>query len=171
MLVPLPIRPLRGATVALRTWQPDDAEWYVSARDEEVLRWTTEPRDLTPDDVRRAIEEQLREPTYAGFAITDAATGMLLGNISLVVAEPDRHTGEVSYWLAAEARGRGAATDAVRTVMRWGFASLPLERIEIFMDPANEASQRVAQRAGCMEDGERGERLVFAMTRDSWSRT
>ena len=165
MLIPLPHRPLLGAAIALRTWEQDDAEWYVRARDEVVFRWTKEPRDLTTELLRSAIDRYLSHPTYAGFAITDASSGSLLGNISLVINESERCWAEVMYWLAAPARGRGAATEAVRTVARWAFETLAIERIELLTDADNRASQRVAQRAGFVARGKRGESLVFTMTR------
>ena len=165
MLIPLPSRPLLGAAIALRTWEPDDAEWYVSALDEEILFWTNEPRDLTTERARTAIQRHLSHPTDAGFAITDLASGSLLGNIALVVTESERSWGEVMYWLAAPARGRGAATEAVRTLARWAFETLPIERIELLTDPDNRASQCVAQRAGFAPQGKRGERLLFILNR------
>ena len=165
MLIPLPQRPLLGAAIVLRTWEQDDAEWYVRARDEDVFRWTTEPRDLTPELLRNAIERYLSRPTYAGFAITDASSGSLLGNISLVITESERCWAEVSFWLAAPARGRGAATEAVRTMARWAFETLPIERIELLAHADNKDSQHVAQRAGLVPRGKRGESLVFTMTR------
>ena len=165
MLIPLPRRPLLSASVALRTWQEDDAEWYVSARDEEIFFWTKEPRDLTTELARNAIDHYLSHPTYAGFAITNALSGSLLGNIALVITESERTWAEVMYWLAAPARGRGAATEAVRTLARWAFETLPIERIELLTDPDNSASQRVARRAGFAPQGKRGERLLFVRTR------
>ena len=165
MLIPLPHRPLLGAAIALRTWEQDDAEWYVRARDEVVFRWTKEPRDLTTELLRNAIERYLSHPTYAGFAITDASSGSLLGNISLVITESERCWAEVMYWLAAPARGRGAATEAVRTMARWAFETLAIERIELLTDVDNKASQRVAQRAGFVARAKRGDSMVFTMTR------
>ena len=165
MLIPLPRRPLLGAAIALRTWKEDDAEWYVRARDEEIFFWTKEPRDLTTELARNAIERYLSHPTYVGFAITDLASGSLLGNIALVITESERCWAEVMYWLAAPARGRGAATEAVRTMARWAFETLPIERIELLTDAGNDASQRVAERAGFAHRGKRGERRLFIMTR------
>ena len=165
MLIPLPRRPLLGEAIALRTWKQDDAEWYVRARDEEIFFWTKEPRDLTTELARNAIERYLSHPTYAGFAITDASSGSLLGNIALVITEAERTWAEVMYWLAAPARGRGAATEAVRTLARWAFETLPIEGIELLTDPDNSASQRVARRAGFAPQGKRGERLLFVRTR------
>ena len=165
MLIPLPRRPLLGAAIALRTWKEDDAEWYVRARDQDVFRWTKEPRDLTTERARTAIARHLSHPTYAGFAITDLASGSLLGNIALVITESERCWAEGMYWLAAPARGRGAATEAVRTMARWAFETLPIERIELLTDAGNDASQRVAERAGFAHRGKRGERRLFIMTR------
>jgi RimJ/RimL family protein N-acetyltransferase len=128
---------LLGKGVALRVWEEADAEWYVSARDEEVFRWTTEPRDLDVEALRRVIEAYRREPKFAGFAIVDASTGALLGNITLVLRDEQAETAEVSYWLAASARGRGAASEAVRTIACWAFDALPIERIELLTDPAS----------------------------------
>ena len=166
MLIPLPHRPLIGEAIALRTWEEDDAEWYLHARDEDIFRWTTERRDLTLKLLRSAIERYLSHPTYAGFAITDVPSGRLLGNIALVISEAEPCWAEVMYWLAAPARGRGAATGAVRTIARWAFETLAIERIELLTDEGNNASQGVAQRAGFVRRGKRGDRLVFTMTRE-----
>ena len=166
--IALPKRPLRGTIVALRTWEPDDSEWYVAARDEVIFQWTTEPRGLTADAVRHTIEAQLRRPRFAGFAITDLKTKELLGNISLVFSEPDCHQAEIMYWLSPAARGRGAATDAVRIAIGWAFDASPIDQIELLTSPGNEASQRVARRAGFTPSGNRGNQLVFRATRQSW---
>ena len=169
MLIPLPRRPLLGTAIVLRRWEEDDAEWYVRARDEEIFRWTKELRTLTPEHVRNAITRYLSHPTYAGFAITDASSGSLLGNISLVITESER-SAEVMYWLAESARGRGVATEAVCSLVRWAFETLPIERIELFTHVDNKASQRVAERAdfvpgGLVVGGKHGEQLIFTMTR------
>ena len=169
MLIPLPSRPLLGEAITLRTWELDDAEWYVRARDEEILFWTKEPRDLTAELVRNAIEHYRSRPTNAGFAITDASSGSLLGNISLIILEEERGWAEVMYWLAAPARGRGAATQAVNTIVRWAFETLPIDGIELRTDPDNTASQRVAQRAGFVARGKRGESLIFTIARKARS--
>ena len=61
--------------------------------------------------------------------------------------------GDVFYWLAAEARGRGYATKAVRLISDWAFETLELERLELYAHPDNTASQRVAERAGYIREG------------------
>jgi RimJ/RimL family protein N-acetyltransferase len=54
----------------------------------------------------------------------------------------------VGYGLRPEARGRGAATEAVRLVSTWAFDQIHIERLSLMTYPTNEPSQRVAARAG-----------------------
>jgi RimJ/RimL family protein N-acetyltransferase len=63
--------------------------------------------------------------------------------------------GEIGYWVAAEARGRGVATRAVRLLADWGRAELGLTRIDVLPHRDNAASRRVAEKAGFTETGDR----------------
>ena len=55
---------------------------------------------------------------------------------------------EIGYWIAADATGRGYATELSAVLTRVGVACLGLDRIEIRVDPANERSERVPARLG-----------------------
>jgi RimJ/RimL family protein N-acetyltransferase len=147
----------------LRPWRQEEAEWYVEARDEEILSWTTEPRELTSAAVRRAIESLAAAPSYAGLAIVDRTSGELLGNISLVPRESQ--TAEISYWLAAAARGRGAASDAVRTLCSWGCEAWSMSAIMLRTRMGNTASQRVAHSCGFVVAEVRDEEVCFSLKR------
>ena len=61
--------------------------------------------------------------------------------------------GHIGYWMAANARGRGLATAALRTLSRWAIEELGLGRVELATDPENLASQRVAEKAGFQREG------------------
>jgi RimJ/RimL family protein N-acetyltransferase len=145
---PIPSEPLRGRTVLLRSWAVEEASWYVSARDDEVFRWTSEPPDLSVEAVREVIGRNRAHPRWVALAITDAMSGALLGNIALNPAGQPPGVAEVSYWLATESRGRGAATEALALLVEWTFASGAFNRIILHTMPGNERSQSVARRAG-----------------------
>ena len=166
MAISVPSATLHGKIVDLRAWRPDDAEWYVGARDEEIFRWTTEPRALDPGVLRLVIEANTRDPKWVGCAITDPASGALLGNIALKI-EGRAGEAEASYWVAAEARGRGVASDAVRTLVQWAFEAGSIERVDLFIAPGNTASQRVAAHAGFQPAGEIDGSLRFSLLRPS----
>ena len=89
----------------------------------------------------------------APFAITVASTGEPVGSVAVADFDWSEGIGHVSYWLAADARGKGYATAAVRLLSRWAFETLGLERLELCAHPDNTTSQRVAERAGFMREG------------------
>jgi len=52
-----------------------------------------------------------------------------------------------------EARGRGVATRALRLIAAWAVEEIGAGRVQLYTDPANEASQRVAEKAGFRREG------------------
>lgn len=138
---------LADDVIQLRPWRLTDAEWYVdAAMDATIQQFTSEPPTLTAEDVRGAIAGLAeRAGSTAGFVICDAVTGERLGNIGLV---HEAGVAEVSYWLAAGARGRGVATRALRLISRWAFDRIGLAELRLWTHVDNLASRKVAERAG-----------------------
>ena len=81
--------------------------------------------------------------------------GDFLGFVGLIRFDWDAQESEIGYVIAPAARGRGIAGRAIELTSRWGFDDLGLERIEAWIDVENEASQRVAERAGYRREGVR----------------
>ena len=104
---------------------------------------------VTAEQVLAAITRLRASSTDAGFVICDAVTGARLGNIAL---SHDGQAGEISYWVAAEARGRGAATRALVLFTAWSFAAAGLNELWLEVHRDNLASRRVAVRAGYRRD-------------------
>ena len=85
--------------------------------------------------------------------IADATSGDLLGSIGVHDVNPVDRRGNIGYWLAREARGRGIMTRAVTMLSKWAFENLGIDRIEIPVDSQNTASRAVAERAGYTFEG------------------
>jgi RimJ/RimL family protein N-acetyltransferase len=145
---------VRGEGVVLRPWRLEDVPAVTAAcQDAEIVRWLSfVPQPYTEEDARFYVEDCIAAPEERKpFAITDAETGEVIGSIDMRINR--MHTGHVGYWLAAEARGRGLTTAALRALSRWAIEDLGLGRVELVTDPDNLASQRVAEKAGFQREG------------------
>jgi [ribosomal protein S5]-alanine N-acetyltransferase len=149
---------LAAGGVVLRRLEPGDIPWVTAAcSDRELSRYIPAiPYPYAEADARAFIERSTRawtEGTAATFVISNAPDGAGLGTIGLHLAAGDTGLAQVGYWLAREARGRGAATITVQLVSRWAFTALGVDRLSLQTAPENVASQRVAERAGFTREG------------------
>jgi RimJ/RimL family protein N-acetyltransferase len=140
--------------LTLRPWVPDDASWvYWACQDPEIQRWTTVPAPYTALDAAAFVRRHARaQPSEGGahFAIVRTETGEAVGSIAFTCFV-DR-LGEVGYWIAAEARGGGAAAVALEALCAWGARELGLRGAYLRVAPGNLASRRVAEKAGFVLD-------------------
>jgi RimJ/RimL family protein N-acetyltransferase len=150
-----PDPPLEDGVVTLRGWRTSDAPDITRMfADREALEWTRAPDPYREGDARQwlaSLPAQMRRGDALPLAITDARDGSLLGSIELRVQADGR--AEFGYMLAAWARGRGVGTRALRLVARYAFDVLHLERLEVLVQPGNEASQALAARVGFEREG------------------
>jgi RimJ/RimL family protein N-acetyltransferase len=149
---------LREAGLVLRPFRAGDAEDVLRAcQDPLIQRWLNVPRPYLPqhaiDFVTSYTERAWQTGTGAPLGVFDAATGDLLGSNGLIMLQRDYRVGEVGYWVAPWARGRGVATVATRAVARWGLTALGLERIAWRAELGNFASRVVAHRLGFRMEG------------------
>jgi RimJ/RimL family protein N-acetyltransferase len=77
----------------------------------------------------------------------------LLGACGIVEVDWTEGRAELGYWLAREARGRGVMTRAIPLLVSWIFESLPIERVQLGIEPANAASRALAERTGFTFEG------------------
>ena len=155
---PAPDRPLTDSTLVLRLPRDADAPAIAAAcADPEIARWIPVPVPYRLEDARAFVAftaegwSSGREPT---FVIADATDGALLGTLAFHRRPDEPGKAAVGYWLAPGARGRGAATGAVLLAVRWAFGIEPaLVRMELLTLVGNEASGRVALRAGFTREG------------------
>jgi ribosomal-protein-alanine N-acetyltransferase len=117
---------------------------------------TTVPAAFTETEGRRFIERQwdrARRGSGYSFAITDAANGRAVGNIGLWLNDIGAGRASVGYWVVASARGRGAAGYALQTLTFWALGVLGASRLELHVEPWNEACIRTADKAGFRQEG------------------
>jgi RimJ/RimL family protein N-acetyltransferase len=84
---------------------------------------------------------------------------------------------EIGMWIAADAAHKGLGTEVLKALLAWGFTAWPWQRITWYCDTRNEASAKVARKAGLRQealfrgdaplgDGSRRDTLVFALLKE-----
>jgi RimJ/RimL family protein N-acetyltransferase len=154
-----PPEPLTDGVVMARPFTMDDvADVTEACQDPEISRWTSAiPWPYHEEHARDWIATHPAEwesGRAASFAVVDATTGRLLGSTGLHDVNRGRGDAEIGYWVAAPARGRGVATRAVELVTRWALSDYGLRHVDLLTKLGNEASERVAARAGYRYAGE-----------------
>jgi RimJ/RimL family protein N-acetyltransferase len=132
------------------------------------------PSPYRPEHARQLTTETSPSAWATGsgapLGVFDATTGELLGASGLVALQGG--TGEIGYWTAPWARGRGVATAALRAAAAFAFDALPVCRITWHALVGNHASRLAALRAGVRMGGRT--RLVGRdpeETVDAWTGT
>lgn len=115
---------------------------------------TTVPRDADLEAAAAFIQRQhsrMVEGSGYSFAIADAGTGEALGQIGVWPLSHGRAS--VGYWVAEPFRGRGVGGHALAMASRWALTLADLHRLELYVEPWNQASWRAAERCGYEREG------------------
>lgn len=143
---------LETPRLILRVFEEADLDAFAAlVADPEVMRfYPSGPRSR--EHAQRAIawfRELQDKQGYSLWAVEHKADNRCIGYCGLV---PQRIDGnpevEVGYKLAKAYWNQGLATEAARAVRDWAFQNLAVPHLISIIDPANTASQRVAEKNG-----------------------
>ncbi|GAA2988387.1 RimJ/RimL family protein N-acetyltransferase [Microbacterium terrae] len=159
---------LRTKRLVLSIPTPDDVDaMYEACQDADIQRYTPVPAPYEREHAENFVA-QIPKDWSAGVHLTWGIheNGPLVGTIGIY--RIGSRQGELGYWLAPGARGRGLLTEAAATVLEWGFSpdALDLERFEWRAVVGNETSARIAQRLGFRYEGTLRQALVSPRGRD-----
>jgi len=146
--------------LVIRCWEPRDAPRLKEAIDsslEELRPWMpwarAEPQELS-DKV--ALLRRFR-------GAFDLGTDFIMGIFDLDEREALGGTGlhkrrsadalEIGYWIRSSHVGQGLATESSAALTRVAFEHCDVDRVEIRVDPANEASLAIPRKLGFVEEG------------------
>jgi RimJ/RimL family protein N-acetyltransferase len=131
---------------------------HVVYADPEVMRYVGHGAHHTPAETANALRiygDVLAQRGYSFLAVTERATGALIGDGGLHPMGGVGPDVELGYTLARSAWGRGYATELGRALIAYAFGVLRVPRVVAQVEPANTASRHVLAKLGMTERGER----------------
>ncbi|WGY02109.1 GNAT family protein [Nocardioides sp. QY071] len=180
----LPTPTLATERLILRPVAEADAdELFALHSDAFVLRYWDSPPWTDPGRAVAFVERSRQlaaDGTGARLALERREDGAFLGWCSVSGWNPAYRSAVLGYCLTEAAWGRGYATEAVREVLAWAFATWDLNRVQAETDTRNLASARVLEKVGfvregtlredCVVDGVVSDSWVFGLLRREWLR-
>jgi RimJ/RimL family protein N-acetyltransferase len=153
----VPVEGLSDGDVRLRLIADADIPAITEAcQDPAIQRYTTVPSPYEERHAREwmtATAAGMGAGTDLALLVVDAEDGELLGSVGLHAIDPASGRCSAGYWVTESARRRGVATRALGLLCRLGFDELNVRRIELWIEPENVGSIRVAESVGFLREG------------------
>ena len=142
---------LDGELVELRTIEQEDVDFLQEIINDPAVRHGLG----TSDPITRSEEEEWIESLdeAEGYHFIIADDGTPVGTCGLNDVNETWGVAEAGYFVHPDHWGNGYATDALRTLCRFGFEEKRLQKLLARAYATNPASQRVIEKAGFTEEG------------------
>lgn len=141
----------------LREFRDDDVQLAVElGADPYVPLIGSLPAQPTARQALEWVHRQrgrLAEGIGPSFAIADAVSGRAIGTIGLWLRNLSTGRATVGYSVSAVHRGRGVGTSALSAVTAFAWTIPALHRVELYIEPWNIGSIRVAEASGYRREG------------------
>jgi RimJ/RimL family protein N-acetyltransferase len=176
--------PIETERLLLRAFRREDLEaLYAMQSDPEIARFLprqSRSREETEQVLARRIasRELVADDDELSLAVERRDDGRTIGDLTLWLRSAESSQAEIGYVFAADAGGRGFATEAVRALVGLAFDGLGAHRVYARADARNGASRRLLERLGMRLEahfreseifkGEWGEEVVYAILAAEW---
>ena len=117
-------------------------------------------------------------PEWLDLVLELKAEGKVVGNVGIGVSNRDQGQASVGWLLGCQYRGQGIATEAVKALVTFGFASMGLHRIYARTGRRNIRSWRLMERIGMRREahfrdshlvqGQWDDEFIYAILADEW---
>ncbi|MFC0431099.1 GNAT family N-acetyltransferase [Kutzneria buriramensis] len=146
---------LTGELVTLRDLAKTDVDdVFAIVGDPAVTKWLsfdTRTHAQATEMVAGVLERQAHQPRTEYYLAVCAARHGFIGFCRLGLAGVQ--AGKLGYAIRADVQGRGYATDACRTMLRFAFDRSRLHRVSAAVGPDNAASIAVVRKLGFTHEG------------------
>ncbi len=142
----------------MREWKMSDwkeaHEYAVHPEVSRYMIWGPNSEKETKEFIRLVVDCSRDNPrTMFEMAMVLKEKTKIIGGVGLRIMGPNDSTAMIGYVLHQDFWGQGFTTEAVLSLMNFGFGKLCLHRIYATCDTENIGSERVMQKCGMRREG------------------
>jgi len=139
----------------------DDIFEYASDPEVSIfLPWNTHISIDESKDFLKMSHKSFQTTDNIDWGIELKSESKLIGAISIRKWNDDNRCGDIGYVLSRKYWGKGITTEALRSVIKFGFEKLNANRLEAHCDENNTASYRVMEKVGMKYEGTLREKVL-----------
>ncbi|MFZ1800282.1 MAG: GNAT family protein [Chitinophagaceae bacterium] len=112
-------------------------------------------------DMIQNMDFQMQNHAAVMWGISLPGSAAIIGTIGFWRIVKDHHRAEIGYMLKPEYWNKGYVSEAMNTVINYGFQKMKLHTIEANINPHNLASRRVLEKQGFQQEGFYRENYYF----------
>lgn len=145
-----------GKNIVLRYARESDLDaYYLFIQDPEVNRLTGAQREFTREEIAAWIRKiGTKHEDRVDFVIVSKETDELIGEVVLNEIDPVNRRANIRIAIqGARHRGKGFGTEAMILMLRHGFETLKLHRIDLGVYVFNPRAIRVYEKVGFQREG------------------
>lgn len=148
---------IRTERLLLRGMKVGDCfDMFEYARLPEVtkfLTWSPHPDVEYTKEYLETLSHHYKLGSFYDWAVIYAENDKMIGTCGFTRFNLPNNSAEIGYVINPEYSGRGIAAEAARSVLKFGFEELGLNRIEAKFMVGNDASRKVMEKLGMSYEG------------------
>ena len=109
----------------------------------------------------KMINDKIDENIDINWAVTEKGSDKCIGIMGFYRTQPEHFRTELGYMIMPEYWGKGYVTEAVKTLLNFGFNTLNFHSIEAVIDSRHFASERVLQKNGFVKEAHFKENFYY----------
>lgn len=148
----LPFPNLQSERLSFREINENDIPEVMELRgNAETMKFIPRPLVTNEEEALAHINTILskkEESDAINWVITEKGSNSLIGIIGFFRTQHENFRSELGYMILPQHHNKGYVTEAVKTVLNFGFNTLSLHSVNAIIDPNNFASARVLEKNG-----------------------
>ena len=142
----------------------DINEIFALRSNPQLMQYIPRPLITSLDEARahlKMIQDKIDSNEGINWAMTEKGNDKLISLIGFYKIENENFRSEIGYMLLPEYQNKGYITEAIKTLLNFGFNQMGLHSVEAVIDPRNIASEKALLKNGFVKEAHFVENCYF----------